>query len=84
MKTQEEIIDETKVDEKLGVKLAFYCTECPWWTNDLASAKVEGHYCNCPKCDTRLRFFAIEDFFNLFKVNELLEGFSENQVQEGD
>ena len=67
-KTAVEIVQEAPVSVKYDEKLAFYCTDCPWWTNNWKDCKAEdrkeGHVAVCPKCDTPLKEAPLEWFIS--------------------
>lgn len=63
-KTLAEIIQEAPVSAKYEEKIAFYCSDCPWWTSDWKhfKTKQEGpdKMAVCPKCDHHLREAPLE------------------------
>ena len=73
-KSEMQIVQEAPRDKEIGEALAFYCTNCPWWTTDGQDAvpgewerdvksRTETAPMLCPKCKTKLAIPTSLEFF---------------------
>jgi hypothetical protein len=90
MMTADEILTSAPVSKKLGMKLAFLCSGCPWWTHswEIPHLDEAGQLC-CLACGSPLRYLPLEVLLvttreeNPHHFQGFLEAFSENRPNPG-
>ncbi len=61
-KNAEQLLLEAQTAPTVRMTLAYYCTNCPWWTHrveDLIKTDTTSRLC-CKKCSTAVRFFPLD------------------------
>jgi hypothetical protein len=70
MKTEPEILREAPQAPSLESKLAYFCTECPWWTSrlDTCTKPEAPGPMKCVKCATPVRFTELESYLDIHRT----------------